>query len=127
MKIWNPVSFEQTIRCARSLLEYHPCEAYDTCDRHGILMYRKRHKYAQDLYGGCTLGLASMLRATTHTYLETPLHVFCEDTLEGFLDNPSLDMRIKLRFLLGRIIRTYEELIRWYLMYEDFQILSKSS
>ena len=54
---------------------------------------------------------------TSPSYLNQPIAVYCCDSLDSWARtyNMPLDMQVRLRFLLGTTLTTFEQLARWVL------------
>ena len=54
---------------------------------------------------------------TSPSYLNQPIVVYCCDSLDSWARtyNMPLDMQVRLRFLLGTTLTTFEQLARWVL------------
>lgn len=107
---------EKVLERVRYLLRTFPCAKYDCADRIGILTYHN-HPETQELSDLVPLAIRSHIRArqSAPTRLETPIIVFCPDTLENISCLHSIDLINSLRFKLGKQIETYEDLVTWYL------------
>ena len=107
---------EEVLERVKRVLRTFPCEKYDDVDRLGILSYHD-HPKKQELSDLVQLAIRShiLARQSGLTRLETPIDVFCPDTLENIWCLDSIDLVHSLRLKLGKRIETYEDLVTWYL------------
>ena len=100
------------------VLKSAKCDKYSETDRLGILKYRKL-----DLNRHIPVFVSSALRShllairTPETLLSEPICVFCPDNLQNTWLGDTLDLCISLRLKLGYFVKTYEELVRWYISF----------
>jgi hypothetical protein len=110
------VQLQRIVDHVEEVLKTAPCDKYSTTDRWGILRYRKL-----DLNKRIPYSVTSALKAhdlatrSPLTALANPVQVFCPDNLKGTHAETSLDLVVCLRIKLGKLIETYEDLVRWYL------------
>lgn len=107
---------EDVLESVRYVLRTFPCTKYDCADRIGILSYHNCPEN-QELSDLVQLAIRSHIRArqSAPTRLETPITVFCPDSLENIWCFYSDHLINSLRFKLGKQIETYEDLVTWYL------------
>lgn len=107
---------KEVLERVKRVLRTFPCEKYDDVDRIGILSYHNCPEN-QELSDLVQLAIRSHIRArqSAPTRLETPITVFCPDTLENIWCLDSIDLIHSLRLKLGKRIETYEDLVTWYL------------